>query len=428
MAPDPVLPISSPASRSASSETQSAVRAESDRLPDCKGLESTSRKDTLARRRFQTGSLYLKGKNWMGRWREDVILSDGSVKRERKTQAIGTLAEYPTKKLARRRLEVMLARVNSLTYRPGRVATLAEFVERWRTDVLSQHKQSTIAAAESHLRSHLIPAFGACRLEEITPEAVQSFVSQRSKKLSRKTLLNVLGTLSSALNTAKKWGYVCETVDFNSLTLPSEDLKADARYFSAQEARDIIAAAPEPFATAFAVAAMTAVRPGELFGLKVEDLDFGRRTILIRRSARYSKLQTTKTRRGVRTLPMPDALAARFQRFLTTWRPNAERLLFATKKGTPISANGVVQRKLWPILDSLKIPRCGLYAFRHTHSSLLVEHGAPITVAQAQLGHSDPRLTLSVYSHVVGDSQRRAVAKIAEILDPAGHLQNSYSN
>ena len=72
------------------------------------------------------------------------------------------------------------------------------------------------------------------------------------------------------------------------------------------------------------------------------------------------------------------------------------------------------------MLDKLKIERCGLHAFRHTHSSLLLETGASPTVAQAQLRHSDPRITLGIYGHVIGDSQRNAVDRVAEILDPNG--------
>jgi site-specific recombinase XerD len=79
-----------------------------------------------------------------------------------------------------------------------------------------------------------------------------------------------------------------------------------------------------------------------------------------------------------------------------------------------------VECRLWPILDALKIPRCGLHAFRHTHSSMLVESGAPVSVAQAQLSHADPRVTLGIYSHVIGDSQRRALEKVAGILDYFG--------
>jgi integrase len=47
-----------------------------------------------------------------------------------------------------------------------------------------------------------------------------------------------------------------------------------------------------------------------------------------------------------------------------------------------------------------------------------VNEGAPVTVAQAQLGHADPRVTLGIYSHVIGEAQRNAVEKIALILDP----------
>lgn len=52
--------------------------------------------------------------------------------------------------------------------------------------------------------------------------------------------------------------------------------------------------------------------------------------------------------------------------------------------------------------------------------SLLVDGGAPLTVAQAQLGHADPRVTLGIYSHVIGESRRDAVEKIAAVVDSSG--------
>jgi integrase len=110
---------------------------------------------------------------------------------------------------------------------------------------------------------------------------------------------------------------------------------------------------------------------------------------------------------------------------LQGWRPKAAGLLFPTANGTPLCANNVVQRQLWPVLDKLKIPRCGLHAFRHTHSSLLLETGAPPTVAQAQLRHADPRVTIGIYSHVIGESQRDAVEKIAAVVDPSGPKQEA---
>jgi len=362
----------------------------------------------------------LKGKTWVGRWREDVIGSDNALRRPRVARPIGTLAELPTKKLALRRLELYLAKINAPGYRAGRVATLAEFVERWRADVLAQRKPSTVRAAESHLRTHIVPLLGKRRLEEITAELQQSFVTALSRNLRRKSVLNVVATLSAILNTAKRWGYICEGVDFNRLAFPARGERTRARFFTAEQARCIIEESKEPFATIFAVAAMTAMRPGELLGLKVEDLDFGRGIIFVRRSAWYSKLQSPKNEGSIRALPMPKPLALRLRAYLQSWKPNSHSLLFATSKDTPLCANNVVQRHLWLVLDKLEIPRCGLKAFRHMHASLLIDGGAPVTVAQAQLGHADPRVTLGIYSHVIGESHRNAVEKIAVVLDPSG--------
>ena len=71
---------------------------------------------------------------------------------------------------------------------------------------------------------------------------------------------------------------------------------------------------------------------------------------------------------------------------------------------------------LWPVLNALKIPRCGLHAFRHTHASLLLDSGATPKVVQEQLRHADPRMTLGVYGHVLGDARTDAVEKVASIV------------
>ncbi len=245
-------------------------------------------------------------------------------------------------------------------------------------------------------------------------------MTRLSKTHTQKTVLNVLGTLSAMVNTAKEWGYVCEGMNRRGLALPARKERARASFFTAEQARQIIAAAKEPYATMFTVAAMTGIRPGELCGLKVDDLDFERRLIFIRRSAWYGKLQQTKTDGSVGVLPMPDSLAACLKRYLSTWRPNPDPILFPSRRGTPMSANNIVQRQLWPILDKLGLRRCGLHAFRHTHSSLLLDVGASPAIAQAQLRHTDPRVTLGIYSHVLGDAQRLAVDRVAQLLDSSG--------
>jgi len=340
------------------------------------------------------------------------------VRRIERSAVLGPKSEISTERLARRRLDLLLCRINSPDYRPGRIATLGEFAARWKETVLLQHKPSSQKAAQYHLRRHILPQLGAARLDALGKEAQQVFVTRLSRTVSRKTVLNVVGTLSAMLRKAKGWGYICECVDFRALEFPEDSIKPEPRFFDARQVQQIIEKAAEPFRTMFSLLAMTGIRTGELLALQVDDLDFERKLIFIRRSAWYGRIQTTKSRASNKPLPMPGFLAELLRLYLRSWKPNPMRLLFANQIGRPYSGNKVVQRKLWPILDSLKIPRCGLHAFRHTHSSLLIELGAPATVAQEQLRHSDPRVTLGIYSHVVGDSQRNAVEKLAELLRP----------
>ena len=67
--------------------------------------------------------------------------------------------------------------------------------------------------------------------------------------------------------------------------------------------------------------------------------------------------------------------------------------------------------------------RCGLHAFRHTLTALLLDTGATPKVVQRQLRHTDARTTLGIYGHVVGDAHREALEKVASKvkLDANGH-------
>jgi integrase len=120
------------------------------------------------------------------------------------------------------------------------------------------------------------------KLEDLGLEVQQTFVTRLAETVSSKTAANVTGTLSVILSTAKNWGYICEPVEFGKLVMPSEEVKEAARFFTADEARQIIAAAGQPFRTMFAIAAMTGMRVGEILALQTNDLDFERRMIHVR--------------------------------------------------------------------------------------------------------------------------------------------------
>jgi integrase len=344
--------------------------------------------------------------------------ADGTIRRVERSVILGPVAELKTLKNARRSFEPILAEVNSTDYRPGKFAKFKDFADIWEKQVLVHQKPSSVKAAQSHLRTYIRKWLGDVRLEEFTRQAQQNFVTRLSQRVSRKTVLNVLGTLASMLRTAKSWGYCCHTIALNELAIPPGRVGKQAAFFTGEQARNIIAIAEDPYRIMFAIAGMTGLRAGEVMALQKGDLGFEQRVIYVRRSAWYGRVQTVKSKASKGSVAMPEALAVLLLEYLAKWQANPEGFLFLNRNGRPYAQNKVVEYGLWPVLEKLNIPRAGMHAFRHCHASLLIDVGANPKVAQEQMRHSDARITLGIYGHVIGDAQREAVNKVGEMLRP----------
>ena len=369
----------------------------------------------MARRRYQKGSVLFNKRRhvWLGRYREDVIQADGTVVRTRPQVLLGTQKELPTQRLAARKLDQILSRINDSAYQPTRTATVMDFAKQWREEVLAKRKASTVCSANSHFNSHIIPQLGKLRLDQIGPENQQIFVNNLHGA-SRKTVLNVLSTLSSMLTTAKNWGYACREIEIRKLVLP-ERTEHVAANFTRSQVESIFALAQEPWRTFFVLLAMSGMRAGEALGLQWQDVDFERRCIHIRRTAWCGRVQSTKTKGSAAPITLPPALGAVLSEYKTIWKSNTGGFLFVTRNGRPPSSNNVVEHQLWPILGALGIPRCGLHAFRHSVASFIVDAGYAIEVAQQQLRHSNARTTLG-YTHFRGGITEQAMEDVSNSL------------
>ncbi len=369
----------------------------------------------MARRRYQRGHLFLRGKDrkvWIGKWREDVI-HNGSVRRVRMSEVLGTVKEYKTRRLAERVLEQRLAEVNSLTYKPRPTATFSEFAKKWQTDVLSQHKRSTQSADNSRIRKHLIPELGLMYMKDITREVLQGLVARKAKTLSPKSVRNLVVLLGEMWVQAKADNYT-QIEPFVSLVLPEQGL-INERCLSLDEMRLVIDNAPEPQKTYYWILAETGIRCGEACGLPTRKLLLDTGAIKIDQKVWHGKIETVKSKKGNRLCEISPQLAEHLRGYLRTWRPNRLGLLFATANGTPWDADLVRKRKLYPLLEKLGIERCGFHAFRHGNETVMDGEGVPMATRQNRLGHSDARTTMK-YTHVISEDGRKIAARFGELL------------
>ena len=72
------------------------------------------------------------------------------------------------------------------------------------------------------------------------------------------------------------------------------------------------------------------------------------------------------------------------------------------------------------ILDAAELHRRCPHQLRHTFASRLCRAGVGLVHAQNLLGHSDPRLTAAIYTHLDVEDLRRAVQILPSSTDVRG--------
>lgn len=370
--------------------------------------------DAMARRRYQRGSLGFANGEWYGRWREDVRLADGTVRRRHRQQRLGTRAELPTKRLARRAFDALLAEVNAPGYRPRAALPFSAAIVEWHRLAATLYRPSTLHTALIQMRKYVAARWGAVPICAIVGPDVETWA--HALPVGVKTRYNVLALMRKAWELAVERGWT--TAPFPRVRLPRLAAQR-GRAFSAEEVRAIITAADEPWATLYALLAETGLRIGEAAALRWSDVrdDLA---LDVRRSAWEGRLGSPKTVAGCRVVAITDDLLGRLAEHRhRSERASAEELIFATRRGTPIRGRKVVEDHLAPLLARLGIPRAGLHAFRHANATELLRAGVPLRTVSARLGHADVTTTLRVYAHAVSADDARAASSAAAIFAPS---------
>ena len=84
---------------------------------------------------------------------EDEIQPDGTIKRVHKSEVLGSVKDFPTKRLAQRELDGRVSVVNSPNYRARPTATFSQLTEKWKMLVMVNHEDSTQRSEKSDIKA-----------------------------------------------------------------------------------------------------------------------------------------------------------------------------------------------------------------------------------------------------------------------------------
>jgi integrase len=386
-------------------QSKPRTKSRSGRISEAIDSTEARNGDSVSRRRFQKGSVYLnKSKTmWVGEYSEYVLDAHGVEKRTRKQVVLSPVKRSDGtttvgKREAQRLLQPKLDKVNSSIASPARERksiTFEAFAEIWKRDYLSQSKPSTQSACTSHVKK-LTTQFGDKEMRSIGAGDIQRMITERMKQKDDpwkpKTVRNVWGTISQIWQAALAQGYV-------DSVLPKPKLpripKTKPRCFRLQEVARMIAASEGEERLFYWLAAETGLRSGEIAGLRLTDIDG--ESLKINQSVWHGKEQEPKTDNAKRMLALsPQLVSLLWEQIARQKRKEqAERdktikhqFLFTSQNGTPWDMDVKRSRKLHSLLKSLEIPTTGFHAFRRFNISLQDALGVPRLTIKERSGHA----------------------------------------
>lgn len=293
-----------------------------------------------------------------------------------------------------------------------------EVAEEWR--LAQPHRPTTVARVATQMNRHVYPAIGHRPIGAIRRSELQALVTEMARSLAASTTRMVFISVRSVFRAAILDRIIAVDPSVQ-ISLP-EVSGGQLMPLTPEQVAVATRVAPAPFGPLILAGAGLGLRQAELFGLKVEDLDFLRGTVRVQRQILAAPGGGTreaplKTRSAYRTVPLSstvrDALALHLRD-----HPARDGLVFTGPEGHPLRRGWVNDTIWWPVRRELGVD-CGMHALRHFYASALIRAGRSVKTVSTMLGHANAAITLNVYSHLWPDEPDLVRQAIDDVLGHA---------
>lgn len=300
----------------------------------------------------------------------------------------------------------VLARTTNVT-----TPLFAAFANTWFDQFSISWRRSHMATVRSTLDRHLIPFFGEKEVGQITRADVLNFrtalakVQGRNgnKTLSNKTINRIVQILRQILHEAANQLHFSEPVGKLKYLRVR---KPDVFPFTIDQVWTLVNAVRADYRDYLIVRFFTAMRSGELNGLKRKYVDFDRRQILIRESIVLSEDDDVKTEESVREIDMSQPVYDALKRQMANSHSLSE-YVFCNSQGHPIDLNNFTNRVWYPLLRHVGLEKRRPYQTRHTTATLWLAAGENPEWIARQMGHANTEMLFKTYSRYVPNLTRR---------------------
>jgi integrase len=170
-------------------------------------------------------------------------------------------------------------------------------------------KLSTQKRYRRTLNTHLLPAFGKCRLCDLGTLDVQRFVLQKMEAgLGWESANHYRNLLSKIFTVAKKWGYFSGANPVAGVELPELVAVREKHILKQEQISRLMDVISEPVRTMVWLSRLTGLRIGEVLGLPWKNVDFTSAQIRVTQASYRGTIGSPKTKCSKRLVSIPTAL------------------------------------------------------------------------------------------------------------------------
>jgi integrase len=302
--------------------------------------------------------------------------------------------------------------------------TVAEFLDRWDRDFAAVNvTPKTRERYRQIIKNQIVPHVGQVQLQKLQPTHLAEIYGklQTDAGLSPRTVGHVHRLLHQALAHAVTWRAAQQNaaafvkppkVDPPEIAILTPDQTGRLlRHVEGRTLRPIVS-----------LALATGARRGELLALRMKDFNPDAGTIRIERSLEQTKaglrFKSPKTRNGKRTIGVPPFIVAELRAHIV--KVQARRLalgmggaagddLLFPRLDNQVRHPHWLTQKFALVMKALRIEGVTFHSLRHTHASQLIASGMDALTISRRLGHGSAAITLTVYGHLFGNTDAKAV-------------------
>lgn len=279
-------------------------------------------------------------------------------------------------------------------------------------------KESTYLKYLTIIDTYIIPIIGNMKFKKINNNELQNFFNiDRINILSSSLKNNIFIILNASIN------YGIERKYRNNFIIKKIYFKKNknkVNYFTKKEEKILVKYLTNNMNLrnlSILIGLFSGIRIGEICGLKWSDIDFVNNTLSINRTAQRIKdidesrnnktkliVDKPKTQSSIRVIPLPEILIS----ILKEYKQDNNYYIFTNNNLIPKDPRAV-EKYFASVLKKLGIKELNFHSLRHTFATRLREQKVDIKVISELLGHSDWKITQSIYVHASLDYKRDSI-------------------